>query len=242
MHHVVLERWSRGTSLLHRRDPRAKVVALVAFLLAVATTPNRCWPYILAYAAVPLCGIAVGRLPLAGVVARAAVVLPFCGALSLVSMVAGDPQRAASLTEKSYVSALAVLAVAGTTPVPRLLRGLESLGIPRFLLLVVQFLYRYLFVVSEQAQHMRLAARSRGSAGGPRFRRWRLRAAAGALAVLFARSYRRAEGTYRAMLARSFHGRLHLLNPPRLAWSDALLMVLGVVAPLGLRAFLVLKV
>jgi energy-coupling factor transporter transmembrane protein EcfT len=105
---------------------------------------------------------------------------------------------------------------------------------------VVQLLYRYLFVISEQAQHMRLAARSRGSASGARWRRWRFRAAAGALAVLFARSYRRADGTYKAMLSRSFHGRLHLLAAPKPAWGDALFVVLGVVAPVGLRAVLVL--
>ena len=240
MHHVVLERWSRGNSLLHRRDPRAKLLALLAFLLAVATTPNRCWPYLLVYAAVPFCAILAGRLPQAGALARATVVLPFCGALALVSLAAGDYERAAGLTEKSYVSTLAVLVVAGTTPVPKLLAGLESLGAPRFLLSVVQLLYRYLFVVSEQAQHMRLAARSRGSASGARFHRWRLRAAAGALAVLFAKSYRRAEGTYRAMLSRSFQGRLHLLENPRLTWGDALVVVLGVAAPMGLRAVLVL--
>jgi cobalt/nickel transport system permease protein len=162
--------------------------------------------------------------------------------LALVSIAAGEAQRAAALAEKSYVSALAVLVVAGTTPVPRLLAGLESLGTPPFLLSVVQLLHRYLFVVSEQAQHMRLAARSRGSLSGARFRRWRLRAAAGAVAVLFARSYRRADGTYKAMLSRSFHGRLHLLKTPRLTWADALLIVLGVAAPLGLRALLVLVV
>ena len=240
MHHVVLERWSRGTSPLHRRDPRAKIVGLVVFLLAVATTPNRCWPYILGYALLPLCAILVGRLPVGGVFARAGIVLPFCGALALVSLMTGDIERAAALTGKSYVSAVAVLSVVGTTPMPRLMSGLESLAVPRFLLWVMQFLHRYLFVVSEQAQHMRLAAESRGLAGGSRFRRWRVRAATGALAVLFARSYNRAEGTYRAMLSRSFDGRLHLLVPHRFGWKDGFVLVLAVLVPLALRQFLVL--
>ena len=97
----------------------------------------------------------------------------------------------------------------------------------------MQFLHRYLFVVSEQAQHMRLAAESRGSAGGSRFRRWRVRAATGALAVLFARSYNRAEGTYRAMLSRSFEGRLHLLVPHTFGWKDGLRPRPGSISPLG---------
>ena len=37
MHHVTLDRWSRGESVLHRRDARVKVLALAAYLVAVAT-------------------------------------------------------------------------------------------------------------------------------------------------------------------------------------------------------------
>jgi energy-coupling factor transporter transmembrane protein EcfT len=37
LHHVVLERWSRGASPLHRRDPRAKLAALLVFLVVLAT-------------------------------------------------------------------------------------------------------------------------------------------------------------------------------------------------------------
>lgn len=235
MHHVVLDRWSRGQSLMHRRDPRAKIVVLFAFLLAAATTPHDRMAAFPLFAVLPLAVLVAGRLPLGGALLRAGAVLPFCAFFAIMSIVEGDYQRAAALVGKSYLSALAVLAVAGTTPLPRLLRGLESLGAPRFLLLVIQFLHRYLFVISEQAQHMRLAAASRGSAGGPRFRRWRLRAAAGALAVLFAKSYGRAESTYRAMLSRSFDDRVHLLAPLRLTWGDVLLMVLGVLGSMGLR-------
>ena len=220
---------------MHRRDPRAKIVALLAFLLVVATTPPSAARYMLAYAALPVSALLLARLPLGGALLRAAVVLPFCAVFAVIRAATGDFGGAAALLEKSYLSALAVLVVAATTPVPLVLSGLESLGAPRFLLLVVQFLHRYLFVVSEQAQHMRLAAASRGSAGGPRFRRWRLRAATGALTVLFARSYLRAEGTYRAMLSRSFEGCIYLLSPPKFAGGDVLLVVLGVLAPLALR-------
>jgi cobalt/nickel transport system permease protein len=92
------------------------------------------------------------------------------------------------------------------------------------LVLVAQFLYRYLFVISEQAQHMRLAAASRQGIPGVH-RRSRFRAAAGALAVLFARSYYRAEGIDRAMLARGFSGRFPLLTPLRLKVADGLFLV-----------------
>ena len=37
MHHVVLDRWSRGESALHRRDARAKTIAVLVFLIVLAT-------------------------------------------------------------------------------------------------------------------------------------------------------------------------------------------------------------
>ena len=37
MHHVTLDQWSRGASLLHQRDPRVKIAAVLAFLVVLAT-------------------------------------------------------------------------------------------------------------------------------------------------------------------------------------------------------------
>jgi cobalt/nickel transport system permease protein len=226
LHHVTLDRWSRGASVLHRRDARVKVLALAAFLIAVATLDSRQQMALVACGALLAAGILVSRLPSGAVLARAAVVLPFSGAFAIFSALAGQPERAVELVEKSYLSACAVLLVAGTTPVTELMGALESLRVPRFVVLVVQFIYRYLFVVSEQAQHMRLAASSRG-AGGARGGQGRFRAAAGALAVLFARSQARAEAVYRAMAARGFSGRIPQLSAPHLHPADVVFLILA---------------
>ena len=79
MRHLAVERWSRGDGPLHRRDPRAKTLALLAFLIAVAVTDRR----LAAAGAAWLAGLAAtafwARLPVAGLLARAAIVLPFSG-------------------------------------------------------------------------------------------------------------------------------------------------------------------
>jgi cobalt/nickel transport system permease protein len=103
---------------------------------------------------------------------------------------------------------------------------MAALGVPRFLLLVAQFLYRYLFVLSEEAQHMRTAALCRGGRNLTVLRR----AAAGALAVLFARSYERAESVHRAMLARGFSGQFRVLMPVRFGAADAVFVTTTVAA------------
>lgn len=220
MHHVVVDHWSQGSSPLHARDPRAKIVVLLVFLIVLATTPANAAVTLVIDAAVLMSGILMAGLPIIGLLVRAAGILPFSLAFGLITWLAGDHWRAIALVEKSYLSTVAVLLLAGTTPLPRLLGGLEALGTPRLIVLLAQFLYRYLFVISEQAQHLRLAAACRsGTFAGQR--QSRFRAAAGALAVLFARSYYRAEGIHRAMLARGFGGRFSLLNPMRFGALDA---------------------
>ncbi len=177
--------------------------------------------------------VLLARLPLRAILLRAAVVLPFSATFACVSLLSGSTDRAIGIPVKSFLSALGVLLVAATTPLPQILKGLESLGAPRMALLVIQFLYRYLFVIFEQGQHMRLAAQCRG--GLDRGHKWKFKAAAGALAVLFGRSYERAEGIHQAMLARGFDGHLRLLSAGRLRALDIAFLAAAVAIPLALR-------
>jgi cobalt/nickel transport system permease protein len=227
VHHVVLDQWSRGTSPLHRRDPRAKIVTLAVFLVVLSTAHRALPPLFTALLLLLCAALRWARVPLGGALARAGLVLPFTLVFAVVSWLGGDPARGGALVMKSYLSTLAVLLLVSTTPLPVLLRGVEMLGAPRFLLMVAQFLYRYLFVISEEAQHMRKAAASRGGS---------FRSAAGALAVLFVRSYQQAGEIHNAMLARGFQGRFHPLAAPHFHAADVAFLFLAPAAPIVLRA------
>jgi len=236
LQHLVLERWSRGSSALHRLDPRAKAVALLVFLVALATA-HRGVPLLFGgFLILLIAGLVCARLPLWGMFARAGLVLPFTLLFALISWAAGDPARGLSLVAKSYLSALAVLLVVATTPLPSLLGAFERSGVPRFLLMVVQFLYRYLFVIVEEGQHMRAAAGARGASarqwmpGGARFR-----AAGGALAVLLARSYNRAGHIHQAMLARGFQGHFQTLEAVPVRSSDVIFTVAASIVAVAWR-------
>jgi cobalt/nickel transport system permease protein len=239
VHHVVLDRWSRGSSPLHRRDARAKIIAALVFLVVLATARRSFLPLSLAYFVILIGSGLVAGLPVLAVLKRAAVVLPFTAVFAAISVAAGEPMRAAVLVVKSYLSALAVLILVSTTPLPELLRGLESMGVPRYLLMVVQFLHRYLFVISEEAQHMRVAAQAKcGSMRRAVFRGSRFSAAAGALGVLFARSYGHAEGIYQAMLARGFQGHFRTFANPVFRKADAAFILVALTVIAGLRLVL----
>lgn len=227
MHYTAVDEWSRGSSPLHRRAPGAKLAAAAVFLVAVSTAHHRLPLLACGWFALLVWGITVAGLPLGGILSRAAAVLPFSILFSVFSWMAGEPERALGLILKSYLSALVVLLLVATTPLPELVRSMEAARIPRFLLTVVQFLYRYIFVVVEEALRMRIAA---GARGGLTFR-----AAAGALAVLFARSYARAEAIHQAMTARGFDGHFRPLAPRPLIGRDVAFSALTCMLPILVR-------
>ncbi|MEZ5400799.1 MAG: energy-coupling factor transporter transmembrane component T [Bryobacteraceae bacterium] len=217
--HVDLDSWSRGDSWLHRRDARAKLLATLFMLIAVGTSAVP-----LAHLAPVACAAAVSRLPPVSLAARAALVLPFTLSFAAVSILGGDWNRAYLVIIRSMLSAATVAILTGVTPLPSLVRGAERLGAPRLLMEVIQFLYRYLYVLYDQAARMRWASQSRGG--------FRWEAAGGAIGVLFASSYQRAEAIHRAMLARGFDGRLQRSTLGRMGAAD-IAMAAGVAGTLS---------
>jgi len=235
VHHLVIDRWSRGTSPLHQRDPRAKVAALLVFLVALSTTPPPAQAAFAAYAILLLLAARLARLPIRGLAGRAALVLPFSATFALLTWWSGDSLRALALAEKSFLSGLAALLLVGTTPLTGWTAALESWHAPRMLILVIQFVYRYLFVIAEQAQRMRWAALCRGSHGSTS---GSFRLAAGLVGVLFARSWQRADGVYHSMLARGFRGRFVPAPSAPFRGSDALFLSACMAGCLAIRILL----
>ncbi|MBI3208135.1 MAG: hypothetical protein HYZ37_04425 [Candidatus Solibacter usitatus] len=233
--YAVIDRWSQGQSVFHRLDARMKMTALLVYLLSIATLKPVRAPEMIAFGVLILIGMTLSALPIGGFLLRGAVVLPFTGTFAAISAFGGQTDFAVGLVAKSYLSALGVLLLAATTPMPALLHAAQWLKVPRVLLLVIQFLYRYLFILVEQAGRMRQAALCRGSALSKRSRGERMSSAAGMLSVLFARSYERAEGIQRAMLSRGFHGQIPLLTNPAARLKDWAFALCAVAATLAIR-------
>jgi cobalt/nickel transport system permease protein len=190
-----LDEWGIRDSVLHRRDPRAKILAVLLVLIA-ASRGNLVFPAIAAAIA-----LALTRLPIIPVLLRGAVVLPFSLSFALASLLSGSGEVAALVLLRSYLSAVCVVILLGCTPLPAILDGLRRMGSPPLLLEVIQFVYRYLSLIADQSKRMAVAASARGA-------RRSIAAVAGSIGVLFARSYDRAEAVNRAMLARGYAGSL----------------------------------
>jgi energy-coupling factor transporter transmembrane protein EcfT len=60
VNHTLQERYQAGESIIHRLDPRVKVVTAVLLIVGVLLTPDRAWP------AYPLLWSVIGSLAAIG--------------------------------------------------------------------------------------------------------------------------------------------------------------------------------
>jgi cobalt/nickel transport system permease protein len=136
---------------------------------------------------------------------------------------------------KSWISVQAALLLSFTTPFPDLVEALGRLRVPRILVAIIGFMYRYLAVLAGEAGRLNRARASRsavveGRGGGTVA--WRARVVGGMVGSLFLRSYERSERVYAAMQARGFDGEFRTMTGRSLARADwvAFAVVAGAIA------------
>lgn len=232
MHHHYLDRFAYQDSPVHRLDPRAKIVAVLAYSVVLISLPRYVIPSP-AYVVFPFALLVVGGIPISFVLKHTLMVSPFVVCLVALSpvfdrtpvqvggvVIRGGWLTAGSVLVRFVLGMAALIALASTTRFPELLKGFERLGVPRVLVTQLRFLYRYLFLLIDQVMHLRQAWAARDAGRGPLA--WRWRAATGLAGVLFVRSLEQAERTYLAMQARGYDGSIRLFRPLRWSAADGL--------------------
>ncbi|MBE0476220.1 MAG: cobalt ECF transporter T component CbiQ [Coriobacteriia bacterium] len=238
-HGHAFERYTLLCSPVHALDPRAKVLAAVTLSLAIVLAPPLDAPALLGVVTLLLAVATLARLPLGWLLRRSALVIPFAGTIALFAPLGGGSLsvrgaaeayasggwiEAYAVVTKAWLTTLSMLLAASTTPTPLLLKGLEGLRVPRVMLLMMTFTYRYVTTLRGQLSSAREALESRGFAT----RGWRKVRLYGNLSgTMFIRGYERAERVYAAMLSRGFDGSLPTARPLRLRPADAAMLALA---------------
>ena len=238
--HALVERYEARESAIHRCDARLKLLAALACIFA-ATLTREGDALALALLALPTAAIvAAAKLPPLLVLRRSLIAAPFLlvavpllftrsgepiATLPLLGWTVSDEGLVAVLTilGKSWLSVVIAVVLTATTQQPDLLRALRTLRVPKLLVATVEFAYRYLFVVGDEASRMLQARASRSGAlvgqrsGGSL--RWRARVAGHLVGTLFVRSLERSERVHGAMRARGYDGEPRFLAAPPLHFA-----------------------
>jgi cobalt/nickel transport system permease protein len=123
-----------------------------------------------------------------------------------------------NILAKAWLSILSLILLTSTTKFTSLLKGLEQLRMPRVMVMLLSFMYRYIFVLVDEVMRMKQARDSRNFGGR---RLWQIRTIGNMIGTLFIRSYERGERVYAAMLARGFDGQIRTLNQLNFRQTDA---------------------
>jgi cobalt/nickel transport system permease protein len=252
MHVHFLDPYRHRASPLHRLDPRVKFILTLAFILVVALTPSGAWPVYILLLAIVLAVEILSELGVAFVLKRAFLALPFVlAALPVIFTTPGKPlleipvwhwtlvittegmARFFSIALKSWISVQAAILLAASTPFPDLLAAMRAVKIPRLLVAIFGLMWRYLFVLVDEALRLLRARAARsGQSDRPDMKpggrlAWRAHVAGNMAGNLFVRAFERSDRIYVAMLSRGYDGEVRSAPLPAPTQASWVVLALG---------------
>lgn len=234
---LSMEEASRRRSPIHELDSRAKVLLTLFFVALVASFPRQATSRLLPFFLFPFLIASAAGIGLRFVARRLLAPLPFVLLLALpLPLLEREPAAAllglpvsggllalTSILLRYVLTASAAVILVATTGVAGIASALRSFHVPRAFATQLLVLFRYLFVLADEALRMDRGRRQRSFSA----RRMRLSLAGPFLGTLLLRSWDRADRVHRAMKARGFDGYLPDPRPARFAAREALLVLGG---------------
>jgi cobalt/nickel transport system permease protein len=246
------ERFAQGNSLLHRRDPKVKVIVAAVFI-TVAAISNSFMVVILALT-LALGLLLLSRLDLRQVGKRLLAANTFTIFLWLtlpltyggeeitrlgpVTLSSEGIRLAILISLKTNCIVLSLITLLGTSRIASLGHALEGLHFSRRLCFLLLFSYRYIFVIYQEYQKLSRAAGMRCFVPATTLHTYRTYGYMFGMTLV--RSWNRATRVHNAMLLRGFEGRLIPLEQQTVGRSDIafLIIALSITTAIALIPFL----
>ncbi len=208
-----------GDTGLHRLDARAKVIVTALFVMLVISHDRYELSALFPFFIFPAAMIAAGNLPVTYILRKILLLCPFVIVVGIFNplidrsiithvgslAISGGWLSFFSIITRSILTVGSAFTLIALTGFPGVCRALEQLGMPRPFAFQLLFLYRYIFVLTEEggraARARQLRSCGKKGMGITSF---------GALTGhMLLRTWQRAERVHIAMLSRGFDGRFH---------------------------------
>lgn len=242
-----LEEASRQHSALHAVDARAKLAVTLLYLVSLLSLPPEDLTRVILFFLYPIIACSMAGIGYTTIFKRSLIVLPFVFFIGIFNPIL-DRQVAfriggtaitagwisfVSILLRGMLSAQAVFLLIYSTGFYNLCRGMRNLGIPSLLTTQLLFVYRYLFVLLQEALNMHRArvSRSFGRTSYP-VKMWGT-----FIGQLLVRAVERSQRIHRAMLSRGFSGSIPGSYPSPWRGKDTLYIAVWGVLILSLRLF-----
>ncbi len=194
----------------------ARLKLLMAFMMVTAaiSIPVDYWPLQGVLACIVFAGHSLARIPMVYLVRRLGLFLPLVLLLSISLPASQGFERGWTLMVRilfrSTLAFITVLWLVNVMPFGQLLATLRGLRVPDILTATLAFMYRYIFVLWDELDKMRVARRARTFGEGKLWFRWKT--SAQLIGMLLIRAMERAERVHGAMCARGWDGKVRSLD------------------------------
>ena len=215
----ALDDLARQDTFVHRLDPRTKVITTFIFIITVVSFGKYQIASILPLTIYPIVMLTVGDVPAGSIARRLLLALPFVLLVGIFNplldrepqvqlgpvIISGGWVSFGSILLRFALTVGAALMLVATTGFNTVCLALEKMHVPQAFVMQLLFLYRYIFVLIDQAGRL-LRAHSLRSFSS---RHVRPKVFVSLLGHLLLRTLDRAQRIHTAMYCRGFTGQFH---------------------------------
>lgn len=219
-----------GDSLLHRLDPRAKLITTLMFIVAVVSFDKYAISALTAFFIYPIVLISFGGLPYRYILKKVLIVSPFAILVGIFNPlmdreilirigsigISGGWISFISIIFRFILTVTAAFILVSLTGFNAVCGALIKFGVPRPFVVQLLFFYRYIFVLTDETERMVRA----GSLRAFNSRAVGFRTFVSLVGNLLLRTLDRAERIYRAMCCRGFDGRVRIIRSMKISYQE----------------------
>lgn len=232
MRHDFIDKYSNRDSMIHRLDPRTKLVLCFSWLVLITTTDNLGWFAL--YVGLVSVLVGISRVPLLFYLKKLLMVTPLVLVLSFFVYLSYFIEERMTISldvwfqyhpvldtlvvmaAKIYLSILLITILISCTRFNDLLWGMRKFHLPAIVTTLSKLVYTYLFVFIDELHRTMRAYKSRT----PELRISRVKVYGSMAASILLSSLERSDYIYKAMLSRGFSGEFPEGNYHYFKWPD----------------------
>ena len=220
-----------GNSPLHRLDPRAKLITTLVFIVAVVSFDKYALSALVPFVIYPVVQISTSGLPAGYLLRKVLLVSPFAVLIGIFNPlmdreillhmgtigISGGWVSFLSILLRFILTVTAALVLIALTGFNAVCTALARLGVPSPFVVQLMFLYRYLFVLTDEGTRT-IRAWSLRSFNS---RSMDIRIFGSLVGHLLMRTLDRAQRIHLAMCCRGFDGRIRFIRSMKFGFKDA---------------------
>jgi cobalt/nickel transport system permease protein len=227
-----------------------KIVAAFTGIIIIVTEPLTADPVrFILYLALVTAVVSITRLPVSYLLKRLLVVTPFILMAAVFYPLSIFLARqeffeangelvlmaGAVIFMKAFLAVTLLILLSSTERFHRLLLALRKLKFPSIITTISALLYQYIFLIADETLK---TTRARSSRTPGRLRMRRIRVIGNQVAVIFLRSWERAQIVYQSMLSRGFSGEFPVMVSLNMRIADIVFPLLFIALLLAVRLFI----